>query len=434
MAGADQTGVSGSPPPPGRWRTANACLYRTGHRLQALLQSARRRPDARGRHPQVAGVLYLAWGRLGDAILASGYTADFRKWSDGPVVAVGRPETGPILQAHADRFVPWPAGGTRGPAWAAFLAQVPARAAVVLGDLHLFHGGRDLARLADAVDSPAVFAHAGWSPALGAAGRANLPASATILHATPRPPGVTDPALVHISRDLHAYHAAIQATLGLPALPPTPLPPALPQALRDPAVARGFGLTPGAFLACQPASSQGKKDYPADRWQAVLADCTAAGIPVVLLGTAADRAQAPLAGLTGITDLRGHTRVAEAIALAASARAFAGVDSGLGHAAAAAGVPAVIAHAQASTGCFFPYPEGLVPVPPVAVRDAGHAACAGCHGLCQHEPIWRSRAHGLRCLRHLTAGTVRDAVLAAWHHSAEVTPAGIDPAPVGAGS
>lgn len=390
------------------WRTANRQLLRWGSALHrtpsppAIAAAARRRRHDMAGARRGQGTLYVANGRLGDTLLAAAFTGRYRRWLPTPVVAVCRPEAAVVLRDQVDEL--HTADGSDAALNAAWQALQDRRFQVALGDLHLFHGGEALTELLDAVGADRRFASAGYADANAIAPARRLPRRALVVGMRRKPAAGTDPDALHVFGDLLHYHAAVLRQLGLMAAwNALPDRPELPAALLDGAIATRFQLKAGDYVACQPGSSQTKKDWPWRRWLElfeVLRD-----MPFVLLGKApaADQ-QAPIRG--PVIDLRGRTSLRDAIALSASATAFVGVDSGLAHAAAMAGVPTVVAMPAATTGFFFPYPTGCRQHDIHAVTAPAFASCAGCRGLCRHEPLWHSRRHGFPCIRGLEVGVV----------------------------
>ncbi|MGE3173185.1 MAG: glycosyltransferase family 9 protein [Planctomycetota bacterium] len=388
------------------WRTVNTWTYRAGWHAALALRPrrglVRRLRQARRTDPS-GPLLYLANGRLGDTLLAAAFTEHLRAWF-GPVIAVARPEAAPVLAPQVDRFVPFDPGAAaaapHGPA--ALLAAARAGCRAVLGDAHLFHGGAALLALVEALDVPRVL-YDGWIDRRLQAPLRRWPRGATVVPARDKPAGATSPEQVHVFLDLAHYHAAALRVLGGDAAAaPLPAAPALPATLR---AAPGPDLPPG-YVAVHASSSQPKKDWPFERFAAALAACP--DVPFALLGTD-DRSLPPL---PNVTDLRSRTTITQAIAVAARARAFLGVDSGLAHTAALAGVPTVVAMPQATAGLFFPYPAAFG-AHVRTVRSVAHEGCAGCGGLCEHEPLWRSRRRGFPCVRAVAADEVVAALRAA---------------------
>lgn len=433
----------GDAAPRGCDRTAvNRWIYRTAHwlRRRAAPRAAalRRRlpPSVRtGAPADRPALLHLANGRLGDALLAAAYTARYREWFGATITAVARPETEAVVAPLVDAFVPFDPGAPPAAPTGLHTALGRLRGpfAMVLGDLHLFHGGEALLALAEAVAAPVTVLYEGWIDRSRQAPLRRWPRAAHVVAALDKPPGPrggpgpTDAARLHVLGDLEHYHARALARLGGRAgtFPPRPL---LPATALDRAAPARLCL-PAGYVACQPSSSQPKKDWPAHRFAAVLEACP---LPVVLLGrepTARDRAlhaalhavPRPAAGHAPVVlDLRGRTSVPEALAIAAAARAFVGVDSALAHAAALASVPTVVAMPASTPGYFFPYPPGLAGIRTTAVCSEDHAACAGCGGICRHELLPRSRRRGLPCVRALRPEPVLRALRAALETTLEV--------------
>jgi len=378
-----------------RWTSTNLWIYRAGSCAMSLRSSRGTRELLRALRAAAAAprpdgpLLLLANGRVGDALLAAAFTRRYRAWF-GDVVAFARPETAPVLAAQLDHCVPF------GPAHATALAEVAGRGCrAALGDLHLFHGGAALARAAAALDLP-LLAYDGWIARRLQAPFRRWPRRTTVVPPFAKDGAGAGPERLHIWHDLlHHHRAALQHFGVAAALPDRPELPWQP----DPGIGARLGL-PRGYVACHAHSSQPKKDWPFDRFAAVFAACP--DVPFALLGGAGAPALPPR---PNVVDLRGRTDVRQAIDVAATARAFVGIDSGLAHAAAIARVPTVVAMPQATTGYFFPYPRAFG-AHVVTVQSPAHAVCSGCGGICVHEPIWRSRRIGFPCLRAVAADDV----------------------------
>jgi Glycosyltransferase family 9 (heptosyltransferase) len=397
----------------GPWRRPNTWLYRLGEGLRRLpelrLERHLRRSIRDCTSNLHAGILYAAWGRLGDALLAAPFTARLRDWFGGPVTAVGRPETAPVLTPQVDRFVALDVDAVRTPAGLRHLASnVAGRYDLILCDLHLFHGGLPLAALVDALPSGTAFAYAGPAAADTGHLRPSLPARATVVPARRRQPGSTDPDEVHIWNDLIHYHRAVLDALGRGGEPmPTGLD--LPHSACDSEANRRFGLDPGTFVGCQPGSSQPKKDWPVSAWNELFR-----AFPdrrFALLGLSPRTQAAPLPA--NALDLRGRTTLPQALQLAATGAAFVGVDSGLTHAAACAGRPTVCVQPASTLGRFFPYPPSLGRPHVQAVWNQAYGSCKGCGGICAQAPLWRTHRHGFPCLVSIPVQEVAHALTAA---------------------
>lgn len=345
-------------------------------------------------------LLVLANGRLGDALLASAFTASYRQWFGRPVVVVGRPETRAVVEPLVDRFVAFDFAGDGDPegAHGALAAAVAGTYEAVLGDLHLFHGGSGAFPLLELLPAQHRIVYDGWIERVLQAPSRPWPAGVHVVPGLQKPPGV-DAARRHVWHDLVHYHRALLGRLGVRAELPTA--PGLPAAALHRAAALELRL-PVDYVACQPQASQAKKNWPIDHFSAVFAALPE--VSFVLLGGPGDRA--PLPRHANVVDLRGKLELPVALAVAAGARAFVGVDSGLAHAAALAGRPTVVAMPAATPGYFFPYPDGLLAAPTIAVWSQEHGACAGCGGICAHEPLWRARRKGFPCVRALAPSAV----------------------------
>lgn len=376
------------------WAACNRCLYRTGHAVRRLAGVGRLgRRLGRGLHGASAGrrVLYVANGRLGDSLLAAAFTARYQRFFGAPIVALGRPETEVVLGPQVDQFVPFVPARLRSDKGdrRRLLAALSGGFEVAFGDLHLAHGGEDLAELLDRVAArrKLVSAGLGWPQAV--LPRPSLPTTADVL------PGLTGSG--HLWQHLEHHHRQLGDRLGHA----FPLPDALlPLALDVPPAA----LPPG-FVGCQPASAQPKKDWPWPRWLELFEAC--GDRRFVLLGHP-PRTAGAMPG--NVVDLRGSTSLVQALTIAGSAAAFVGVDSGLTHAAAIAGRPTVCVLPSTLPGLFFPYSAALQRPQVEAIRDPRFSSCAGCQGLCREAPLWRTLRRGWPCLVDLPVAAVRAAL------------------------
>jgi ADP-heptose:LPS heptosyltransferase len=143
----------------------------------------------------------------------------------------------------------------------------------------------------------------------------------------------------------------------------------------DSAAARAAtGPGPGDYACVHPGASVADRRWPADRFAAVATALAAAGLRVVLTGTAAE------AGLTRavaaetaapVVDLAGKTDLGATAAVVAGARLVVSNDTGMSHIAAAVRTPSVVistgdnparwAPADAARHRVLCRPEGLVP-------------------------------------------------------------------------
>lgn len=408
----------------GFWARTNGAIYQTAHRLRALpaLRARRLRrllpitTTAPGPDDAPLPLLVLANGRLGDALLGAAFTARYRAWFGRPVVLVGRPETRCVVAPLVDRFVAFDPAADAGAATglAATVRSVAGTYEAVLADLHLCHGGFDLLALLAALPAQHRLVYDGWIDRRLQAPHRPWPDGTDIVPGLIKTSG-TDARGRHVWFDLLHYHRAVLDRLGSGGIG-LPAAPGLPATALDGVRSAALAL-PSGYVACQPQSSQPKKDWPLHHFAAVFAALPE--VPFVLLGGPRDQGHLP--ARSNVLDLRGRLDIATALAVVAGSRAFVGVDSAMAHAAALAGRPAVVAMPAATPGYFFPYPEGLVPRPPVAVWHHAFADCAGCGGICSREGLWRARRSGYRCLRQLGPEPVLAALDAALR--------AVDPAP-----
>jgi heptosyltransferase-2 len=165
------------------------------------------------------------------------------------------------------------------------------------------------------------------------------------------------------------------------------------------ALLAGNHLTKGGFAAFMPGAEFGPaKRWPEENYAALARSLIAGGLPVVLLGSANDRAvtgaiarQAP-----GAIDLAGATRLVDAVDLLAAARVAVTNDSGLMHIAAAVGTPVVAVYGSTS-------PENTPPLTDRRELVWLKLDCSPCHK--RECPLGH-----MNCLRTLDVRLVEDAV------------------------
>ncbi len=382
------------------WRILNRELYKAAARIAAWRTRPLPRPTKGGAHGD--DILFVAWGRIGDAVLGAPMLDLLRARTARRVTVVARPETHAILAPRADAFVPLPAA--HDPAAAdAFARAVAGPWFASVGDLHVFHGGLPTLAPLFAADLAAHrLLYAGYAPRTLVAPIRPWPEGATVVPALAR---FDTPSTRHVLHDTAHYLRAVLAHLGAePSVGLDDLVPALP----------GHSAVPDdepATLVCQPFSNNPKKDWPRAAWRSLLARF--GNLRIALVGSAADRARASSLAVPGAINLCGETDLAGAISVIAQATAFVGGDSGLAHVAAALRVPTVVVGPSSNLGYFFPYPQELGFHHLRAVHDPRFAACSGCITACEREPIWRTQQAGALCLRTLGVEPVASAVHAA---------------------
>lgn len=165
------------------------------------------------------------------------------------------------------------------------------------------------------------------------------------------------------------------------------------------ALLAGNHLTKGGFAALMPGAEFGPaKRWPHDKYAALARALMADGLPVVLLGSANDRAvTGEIARLApGAIDLAGRTRLVDAADLLAAARVAVTNDSGLMHIAAAVGTPVVAVYGSTS-------PENTPPLTDRRELIWLRLDCSPCHK--RECPLGH-----MNCLNALDVRLVEDAV------------------------
>jgi ADP-heptose:LPS heptosyltransferase len=420
------------------WRVVNLAAYRVWYaarhrrarRARSVLERdvaaglAEGAPDApTGPEPRV---LFLSWGMIGDALLATSMLRHWRAlFPEHRLVCLGRAATEPVLAPLVDEFI-----GYEPDLWdriasarRAVVARLRGDFELLVGDIHLFYGGTfRFKELIERLPAGRKFLYEGYHLGPELAPQRLDPEGVETIPALRKParPDPSDPARSHVLLDYHHYLGRILVRLGrgqdAPSGVAPPLPPPAGSEDEDHALLAELGLEAGRYLAWQPASNNRKKDYPAAAWRRVLERFPDRRF--VALGSVKESEK--LGGSPGgnVLDLCGKTDLGQAMRVIRHARAYVGLDSGLTHIAAALRVPTVCVSQSSNLGSFFPYPAELGFHHLRVVHDPAYLECAGCFMTCSRESIVRTRLAGARCLRDLAPERVAEAVAGALDASA----------------
>lgn len=345
-------------------------------------------------------LLYLAWGRIGDTAIGTAVTRHLKRLFDRPVVMVGREEIEDLVADHVDHFLPFsPEAWTRDERYRRqFLDAIWDDYDLAIADIHFFNGGSTyFTELIDLLPIKRKFVYEGYADPLVVAPSRTWPKSAVVISSLKKP--ADDPAGFHVLHDhLHFIHGILQVCgIGEQLSAKNAYP--VVETTHNPELLGEFGLEPGRYVACQPFSKNGKKDYPAANWHHVFE-----AFPeqlFVILGNQKDAAKAGALQLENVQVLCGETSLSESVQLIREAQSFLGVDSGLAHVAACLGRPTVVVAHSTNLGYFFPYPAELGLDNVHVVHNAEYDECSGCFTACTQEPIWNTYRKGALCLRTL---------------------------------
>ena len=397
------------------WQACNGLLYQGYYRLRAARDRFGPRPTLPPLRAGPPALLVVAWGRIGDLVLASGVLRHFREaFAPWRIVVLARPETAPVVAPWADELYALdPRAWRRDSAYRTTLAAALAREwEAVLGDVHLFYGGVHALRgVLEALPARHRLHYEGYHLGPGLAPVRPVPRGFETIPRAHRPtPGLD---ARHVTHDCaHWFREALVRLRPERAaeFAGADLRPVLPRdAAADERVAASLGLQPGGYVTCQPLSNNPRKDWPAARWLEVCAAFP--NQPFVWLGTARERERVgDVAWPRNVLDMMGRTTLPQTLALLGAASGHVGGDSGLAHVATVLHKPTVCVAAGSNLGYFFPYPATLGFANLRVVHAPEYTACSGCFMVCKHEPIWRTARRGALCLREVTTAQVLDAV------------------------
>ncbi|UDY37498.1 glycosyltransferase family 9 protein [Dermatobacter hominis] len=161
----------------------------------------------------------------------------------------------------------------------------------------------------------------------------------------PRAPGAVEPDIEARLRSPHEVGRCLDVVGAVGAAPVAPA-PRLPVADADREVARSLvGLGPRPYVVVAPGASQDDRRWSVDGFARVVDEIACHGVPVVLVGTDADRATCSvLAGrcATSPLDLSGRTDVGVLAAVIDEASLCVCNDSGPSHLSIAVATPSVV--------------------------------------------------------------------------------------------
>ncbi len=399
------------------WKPINNFAYRIyfAYRNRISRRANRRwafqvsRPPDPGPRP----ILYVAWGRIGDVVLATGHLNRLRRWfHPSPVWFLGRSRVRPLVEPHVDVFLPFPKPDAR-PSGSrestAPLEEIANRSfRCVIADIHTFYGGLfALDAVLAAVRADRKFVYEGYHLGQDLAPERPYPAGYEVVPKYEERDGVGKEDVP--SHLLHHNAHYIGNVLGLCGVEPDEEDawrPELDHVGSGTDACRRFGIEPGKYVAWQPSSDNRRKDYPPARWAETIAAFP--DLPFVALAEPGGADEVNRTAPPGVrvieTDLTG------AMALIREARLFVGLDSGLSHISSVMGTPTVCVCPDSHLGYFFPYPEsyGFANLHTVAHPD--YLSCRGCFMTCRHEPLTSTVTRGALCLRTLPSRLVIEAI------------------------
>lgn len=424
------------------WKPINNIAYRLYFSYRNRMSRRENRRWAvrveRTRDTEPRPVLYVAWGRIGDVVLATGHLKRMRRmFHPSPVWFLGRSRVRPIVEPHVDAFLPFPepAAGLTGSedAPAADLARSGDQAAgqtgsedapasslegianrsfrCVIADIHTFYGGLfALDSVLAAVRADRKFVYEGYHLGEDLAPERPYPVGYEVVPKFEEGAGAgIEDAPSHLLHHNAHYIGNVLAHCGVETDDEDAWRPELDHGGSGIDACRRFGIEPGKYVAWQPFSDNRRKDYPPARWAE-----TFAAFPELQFVALAEPGGADEVSRTAPPGVRViETDLTGAMALIREARLFVGLDSGLSHIATVLGTPTVCVCPDSHLGYFFPYPEsyGFANLHTVAHPD--YLPCRGCFMTCRHEPLASTVIRGALCLRTLPSRLVIEAIRSA---------------------
>ena len=368
-------------------------------------------------------MLYVAWGRIGDVVLATGHLKRLRRWfHPRPVWFLGRPQVKPVVEPFVDVFLafsgPSEPDTDSGTAPTASLEGIVNQSfRCVIADVHTFYGGLfTLHALLAALRADRKFVYEGYYLGNDLAPERPYPAGFEVVPkyadrdgGSPEDGGDgagPEDGGCHILNHNAHYLRRVLERCGIETDEGESWRPDLDHIGRGTADCRRVGVEPGEYVAWQPVSGNRRKDYPLSLWaETIGAFPDRRFVALVEPGKAADLDRTALPGVRVI-----EIALPGAMRLIREARLFVGLDSGLSHVAAALGTPTVCVCPDSHHGYFFPYPRNCGYANLHSVFHPDYLSCRGCFMTCRHEPLTSTATRGALCLRTLPPRLVIDAI------------------------
>lgn len=414
------------------WKPINNIAYRLYFSYRNRMSRRENRRWAvrveRTRDTEPRPVLYVAWGRIGDVVLATGHLKRMRRmFHPSPVWFLGRSRVRPIVEPHVDAFLPFPepAAGLTGsegePAArrsgsgsdaAASLDGISNRSfRCVIADIHTFYGGLfALDSVLAAVRADRKFIYEGYHLGEDLAPERPYPAGYEVVpKLEERVVRDKDETPCHLLHHNAHYIRRVLGHYGIESEEGEAWRPELDHIGSGTDACRRFGVEPGEYVAWQPRSDNRRKDYPPARWaETIRAFPELQFVALVEPGRTEEVTRTAPPGVRVI-----ETGLTGAMALIREARLFVGLDSGLSHISTVMGTPTVCVCPDSHLGYFFPYPAsyGFANLHTVAHPD--YLPCRGCFMTCRHEPLTSTVTRGALCLRTLPSRLVIEAIRSA---------------------
>lgn len=390
------------------WKHINTVLYRLyyAYRGRKLWQKSTRwqMSELPVDSDEAAPILYVAWGRIGDLLLATGHLRHLRRWfHPHPVWLLGRPEVETIVKPYIDVFVPLDEKKevSQEERQHHLLNQLNRPFSKIIADIHTFYGGVFvIGRLLEQLQAPQKFIYEGYHLGANLAPWRPYPAGFEIIPRQPaHDPDTKEVSTRHVLHHMAYYIREVLKRVHIAHELVCPMKPELTGEETDESICRKFNLEPGKYIAWQPVSNNPKKDYPLPRWFDVIGSFQ--DQVFVALGTRSE--QERLAGRTApnLINLCGQTTLPETIQLIHQSRMFLGLDSGLSHVASILGQQTICVSQNSNLGYFFPYPVEYGFTNQHTVYHPDYVHCSGCFMTCCYEPIVATYRKGALCLRTL---------------------------------
>ncbi len=361
-------------------------------------------------------MLYVAWGRVGDVVLATGHLKQLRRWfHPRPIWFLGRSGVKSVVEPFVDAFLWFPGPDKQanrpGTDPAGTLERVLNQSfRYVIADIHTFYGGLfTLGALLEALRADRKFIYEGYHLGKDLAPERPYPAGFEIVPQY-RPRNGTDAENggYHLLHHNAHYIRRVLSQCGIDTPHGVLWRPDLGHVGTGEATCRRFGLEPGAYVAWQPLSANRRKDYPLAQWRETIgAFPDRQFVALVEPGQALELEKAALPEVRIL-----ETTLPEAMRLIQAANLFVGLDSGLSHIATALGKPAVCICPASHLGYFFPWPRSYGYTNLHTVSNPAYQSCKGCFMTCRREPVTSTSRRGALCLRTLPARMVIDAIQA----------------------
>jgi|GEM_PF-1960195 len=361
-------------------------------------------------------ILYISWGRIGDAILSTSVLKYFKPvFEDCKIVFIGRGEVKSIAGPYIDRFIEFDPGK-----WGRdinyrydFFEQVFDSYTYIIGDIHLFYGGVFyFSDLMEILPADKKFYYHGYFTGKELVPFKHCPSGVIEIPSCKKNP--EDVGSLHTLNDNVFYFQEILRNIFGNQFSEKVIKD------RNPCLETGelnnnpdyidnkFGIKQKSYIACQPVSNNSKKDYPLEKWRKIIASFPQETF--VVLGGGKECGRLKKLEMDNVVNLCGKTMMNDVISIVLNSKFYAGLDSGLTHIAVNTGKKTLCVAQSSNYGFFFPYPDFAHRDNLKVIHAKDYETYMNSFMVSPVEPLFLSKLRGSKDVREIDYRIIVDAI------------------------